>query len=190
MSIRLALIGINLEKLENIFGCNDPKVAQDLKKKYDEFDNDSKEEMLKVHRLINNIVMGEITPQEAEEDNFFPLLLENVLVSYDQEVIWAKGDRCDTFTEYLDLAAWKLKGEAKKLATHFLAGRALFTEYGKLPYEEFPYTYLRHEEIKKLLDYMEEHKEVFYDYDGWGREFPRFLKEVYEKGLDLFSFAS
>lgn len=105
-------------------------------------------------------------------------------------MIWADGDRWDTFIDYLTEAKRKLNGEAKKLQALFLAGRALFTEYTKLPYEEFPYTYLKNEEIKNLLDYMKKHREVFYDYDGWGREFPKFLEKIYKAGADLFYDAS
>lgn len=205
MSIRLRLIGIDLEKLKSIFGCKDLKVAEELKKRcqkfFDEFFDgilleSEKKDLLKVQSLIDAIVMGKITPQEAEENDFFPLLLKNVLIFYDQDVIWADVDGSwGTFYDYLsDKIKWKLKenkeSEEIKLLNNILTGRALSTDYNKLPWMEVPYGYLKNKEIKKLLDYMKEHKEIFYDCDGWGKIFPESLKEVYEKGIDLFYDAS
>jgi len=190
VSTRLVLIGINLEKLKSVFGCKNPEVAENLKGKYDEFYDHSKEELLKAHRLINNIVMGKTTPEEAEENDIFPFLLKNILIWHDQDVIAADGDRWDTFVGYLTEAKRKLGGKAGELENIFLAGRALFTEHNKLPHMEFPYAYLKHEELEELLDYMKKHKEAFYDYEGWGKVFPEFLERVYQAGADLFYFAS
>lgn len=200
---QLLLIGIDLEKLKSIFGCKDPKVAEELKKCckkfFDEFFDgilleSEKKDLLEVQSLIDAIVMGKITLAEAEENDFFPLLLKSVLIFYDQDVIWPDGDNWLEFHDYLsDIIKWKLReyedSEELKLLD---AGRALFTEYLKLPPMEFRYTYLKNREIKKLLDYIEKHKEVFNDkkllseYSVWGKEFPKFLKEVYVKGADLF----
>lgn len=78
MAIRLQLVGIDLKKLKSIFGCKDPKVAEDLKKLYDErfgadiYLDDDKERIFEMHSLIDSLVMGKITPAEAEENNLFP----------------------------------------------------------------------------------------------------------------------
>jgi len=203
MSIRLQLVGIDLKKLKSVFGCKDPKVAEDLKRRckkfFDEFFDgiileSEQNDLLKIQSLIEDIVMGKITPQEAEEHNFFPLLLKNVLIFYGQDVIWAGSNDWLDFRNYLsDIAKWKLRKYEKSEELGLLdTQRALFTEYLKLPPMEFSYTYLKNNEVKNLLDYVEKHKEVFYDekllseHSVWGREFPRFLKEVREKGADLF----
>ncbi len=196
MSIRNQLLGINFQAFKNLFGCKDEAVAKKLKKRCKNyhgtnlnFDWEKKdyEEML---CLIDKLVMGEISPKQAEEHELFPGLLVNVLIWHNQDYIAAEGDNWSLFIKYLTRAKEKLNGKAAELQNQFLTGTAIFTEWVNLPQREIPYTFLKPNEVSKLVNYIENHKDVFYDSDGWGSVFPQFLKKINEKDMALIHYAS
>ncbi len=196
MAVTLQLIGLSIKQLKSIFGCKDQKVAKQLTELYEEqfganyYREDEKERHRSELKLINNIVMGKITPQAAEENPNFPFLLINIFVWFNQELIVADGDNWSGFIDYLTETERKLNGKAEEIEIAFFSGRALFTTHKNLPYQEFPYGYFKNNEIKEMLEYMNKHKDVFYDLEGWGNIFPQFLTNIEKADKDLFHCAS
>ncbi len=196
MAVRLQLVGLNIEKLKSIFGCKDREVAKQLKNSYEEkfgsgyYFEDEKDRQRSELKLLNNLVMGKITPEEAEENVNFPFLLTNILIHFNQDLIFSDGDNWSGFIDYLTEARRELNSKADEIETAFLTGRAIFTKSKKLPGQEFPYGYFPNTEIKEILQYINQHKDVFYNLDGWGKLFPQFLSKLNKSGKDLFHFAS
>lgn len=197
MSIQLQLVGVDLQQLKDLFGCKDSKVASNLKKIYNQqHKNDLffAEDKPQAHSFLEDIIIGKVTPENAEEDELFPWLMKDVILWYNQDVIWTENLNWKEFLNYLSKVMDKvdLSKNTKKYINAFFAGRALFTKHENLPKVKsvhgsfWPYGYLWNSEIKNLINCIKKNKKAFCTDEEWYKLLLKALNKIQKADADLF----
>lgn len=196
MSSRPFIRGFDLQKLKNLFGCENDKVERDLWELYfkrhgkDCYYSGDVEMNQEIKNLIHNIVMGNLSPKDAEReiDYTFKPLMTSVLSWYDQDLIWPEENIPYVFNKTIkNVTSVPVKNRVRedilKLLENVFTGRGLFTE--SFCNYDIIYSYLTHEELKKLLNYIDENERLFY-HRGWERIAQNWLRNLANNKKDLF----
>ena len=194
MSLRPHITGIDLSKLEAIFGSKDEKMLKDLlaiyqKEIFDDYLGEMDHD--KVSRVfIKDLVFGKTKPSKEEGRPIFTDLLTKLFIHYGQDVVWTDSDMWKRyFMDYFTILESLLVGRGRELISYFLGGRPLFGKHIAPTTRGTYYCYLTRREVGELLTIIEKNKEVFYDEEGFGEHFHKGLKKIYAADKDLFYFS-
>jgi len=197
VSFRSYVWGFDLNKLKNLFGCKDPKAAEEIWNNYWEnrYKNTDLLEHKEVLDLIENTIYGTHSPKESEDKLLFdfPSLLTRYLCRYNQDLIWPDERKesvgfnlRETFSKFVLYPSShkiKIRNDILKLMKGIVLGRGLFTEFS-CPYDHI-YAYLSNGELKRVLNYIKENEEPFRR-KGWKEYTHNWLSKLARSNKDLF----
>jgi hypothetical protein len=189
MSIRQNIYGVNnVEDFKNIFGTKNDELTLMLLKNCEEtlkLEEGSEEYEEGIMAVKNAVDFGGETLENSDFDHYyiiFDLLInQNGTIYTDSDYWW----NCNTyFSNLLE----KVDGKPKELISFFMDGRKIFSE-GNTD-SEFPYCYLTLDEMKFILNDMNNNPDKYKDPENFDKDFKMCMEEFVANGKDLFFMQS
>jgi hypothetical protein len=189
MSIRPEISGFKLQKFYAIFGSKNEELLKELLE--EDQQGRTQRDIPSIKDDLNTIIMSDqqelclsaLAQLEVEK----PELFIN-LASYQDGVYTSDSNMWKSCYEYFEGVSEKVSDDIKPLINYFIVGRMFFIP-NRSTTSEFSYAYLLKDEVKIILDDMEQNWSIYDDGEGeFGRDFKEWLKTIHEKSLDLFFY--